>query len=248
MFCKNEDLSGMKFGRWTVGTLAQAGTKRMWHCVCDCGTARAVNAQMLKSGRSQSCGCLQKELVASRSRTHGHSGKPGFNNWMEMKDRCFNPNNNCYKYYGALGVTVCDDIMDFEDFIAAIGPWPGTEYSIGRLDNDLPYTASNIRWETKAQQARNRTMQSSNKSGITGVHLSADVMGGVEYQRWVGKYTTLDGKQKKKSFSVIKHGFDEAKRLAVEFREAGMELLREQGADYGEKHGLPRGVNNDKIE
>jgi hypothetical protein len=244
MFCKNEDLSGMKFGRWTATTLAQAGTTRLWNCICECGTKRPVNAQRLKNGTSKSCGCLQKELVAARSKTHGHSRKDGYSNWMEMKDRCYNEDSPCYKYYGAVGVYVADDVMDYEDFIKAIGPKPSKDHSVGRLDNSKPYCADNIRWETKAQQARNRTMISSNTSGITGVYLDKNVVDGVVYGRWVAKYTDLTGKQVKKSFSVLKYGYEEAFALAVDFRNNGIRLLQELGADYGAKHGMKR----EKIE
>jgi hypothetical protein len=240
MFCKNEDLSGQKFGRWLVVNLAQAGSKRKWNCVCDCGTSRGVLAQALKRGTSTSCGCFQKEKLAERSITHGLTKFPGYSNFLEMHDRCYNAESQAYKYYGAVGVYVEKDIWEFDDFIKAIGPKPSDEHSIGRIDNSLPYRADNIRWETKAQQARNRWMISSNKSGVTGVHLSEDVVDGVTYQRWIGKYTNLDGKQKKKSFSVKKFGFEAAKTLATEFRENGIKSLQALGADYGEKHGLPR--------
>lgn len=66
-----EDLSGLRFGRWTVlyrapNRVSKSGKTRsiMWHCRCDCGREKDVGARALKTGMSMSCGCLQKERVS----------------------------------------------------------------------------------------------------------------------------------------------------------------------------------------
>ena len=62
-----EDLSGKKFGRWTVLYLTDKKTKkkeRLWHCRCECGNEKDVATYFLTSGQSKSCGCLQKESAA----------------------------------------------------------------------------------------------------------------------------------------------------------------------------------------
>lgn len=55
---KPKDLTGKKFGRWTV---LEIGTKKnnhiRWLCKCDCGTIRLVVAESLVRGLSKSCGC-----------------------------------------------------------------------------------------------------------------------------------------------------------------------------------------------
>lgn len=58
------DIAGQHFGRWTVLDEFQhtAGGTR-WKCRCDCGTERFVLARNLKSGKSLSCGCLNRERV-----------------------------------------------------------------------------------------------------------------------------------------------------------------------------------------
>jgi len=57
------DLSGQKFGRLIV--LEEAGCDKldnvMWKCRCDCGTIKTIRGDSLRSGHTQSCGCLQKE-------------------------------------------------------------------------------------------------------------------------------------------------------------------------------------------
>lgn len=53
-----QDLTGKRFGRWTV--LSYAGNRK-WTCVCDCGNIGEVYTGNLNNGSSQSCGCIQKE-------------------------------------------------------------------------------------------------------------------------------------------------------------------------------------------
>ena len=56
-----KDLTGMKFGKWTV--IYKANPKNgatVWHCKCDCGTEKDVLGRSLTNGLSTSCGCLKR--------------------------------------------------------------------------------------------------------------------------------------------------------------------------------------------
>ena len=63
------DLTGKKFGRWTVlyrgdtRSTPSGQSKTVWHCRCECGEEKDVDACNLTSGASQSCGCLQKDSI-----------------------------------------------------------------------------------------------------------------------------------------------------------------------------------------
>lgn len=60
-----QDLTGRKFGLWTVLKRAETrhyrggGQAVCWLCRCECGTVKSVPGRDLKSGASQSCGCLR---------------------------------------------------------------------------------------------------------------------------------------------------------------------------------------------
>lgn len=57
-----EDLTGQKFGKWTVLERgSNQGKTTCWVCKCDCGTIKEVRSSSLKDGISKSCGCLDKE-------------------------------------------------------------------------------------------------------------------------------------------------------------------------------------------
>ena len=65
---KQRNLTGERFGRWLVHGPGQdkvypSGRRNAyWACECDCGTKRNVCGQVLKTGDSKSCGCLQLEM------------------------------------------------------------------------------------------------------------------------------------------------------------------------------------------
>ncbi len=62
------DLSGETFGRWTV--LERANRNEQGHfyywCLCECGFKGRIIGYSLKSGKSKSCGCLQREISAEK--------------------------------------------------------------------------------------------------------------------------------------------------------------------------------------
>ena len=61
------DLTGQKFGRWTVLEFdANKNRQTFWKCRCECGNEKSVNGAKLKNGESKSCGCLSKESKTQR--------------------------------------------------------------------------------------------------------------------------------------------------------------------------------------
>lgn len=72
-----------------------------------------------------------------------------------------------------------------------------------------------------------------NRTGVTVVSISSR-----KRQTYVtATYVGLIGKNISKYFSVDKYGYDEAFRLACEWRKQKIAELNEQGAGYTERHG-----------
>lgn len=89
--------------------------------------------------------------------TERQTYKSEYGAWINAKHRCCNPNHKDYGNYGARGIRVCDEwLSSFSAFLDHIGPKPGNDYSLDRLDNDRGYYPSNVAWRTRSEQQLNR--------------------------------------------------------------------------------------------
>ena len=162
------DLVGEKYGRLTVVEFDRLQNhKTYWKCVCDCGLTVIATGNNLRSGNTQSCGCLHREKVADIGRRNAGHGESHNNRtrlytiWCGMRQRCNNPNRAAYKLYGGKGVKLCDEWNDyskFREWAYANGceePKPGQSkgdmMSIDRVDPDKAYSPDNCRWVSLRQ-------------------------------------------------------------------------------------------------
>lgn len=89
-------------------------------------------------------------------RSHGMCTTPAYKNWFGMKARCTDPNHTGYPWYGARGITVCQEWRDsFEAFLRDVGERPSRQHTLDRIDNARGYEPGNVRWATRAEQMRN---------------------------------------------------------------------------------------------
>lgn len=151
------DLTGQKFGKLVVLERAENDKYNhiKWKCKCECMNVCYVTTSNLKNGRTNSCGCLKKE---GNHKTHRKSNTRLYKIWRNMKDRCYNPNNPNYRFYGLEGKTVCDEwLHDFQVFYDwAMAHGYRDDLTIDRIDGTKGYFPDNCRWATRADQVNNR--------------------------------------------------------------------------------------------
>ena len=162
------DLRGQRFGRLVVverAEKAKCGATR-WHCRCDCGKHVVVQYSNLKNGFTQSCGCLNVENLIKRNYKHGGDCRPRaellYRVWRGMIGRCNDPKNISFKDYGAKGVSICHEWMEYGIFrewalkngydeSAARG-----KCTIDRIDTFGNYEPGNCRWVSMKIQNSNK--------------------------------------------------------------------------------------------
>lgn len=160
-----KDITGKRFGRLTV--IRRFGTSRQglatWLCQCDCGRECVIGGSHLRKGNTRSCGCFHDESARKRRTTHGMSGTRLYAVWKTMIQRCSNPNCDDYKYYGARGISVCEEwrnsFLDFYTWASANGYDENALYqecTIDRIDNDKGYSPNNCRFVSQMVQIQNR--------------------------------------------------------------------------------------------
>jgi len=174
------DLTDHTYGRLTVLREVDPPVyPRKWHCRCECGTEKVITGASLRNGKTQSCGCLNKEILSAKGTVHGAHGTRLYSIWHNMRQRCNNPNRKTYAYYGALGITVCPEWNTFAPF-KAWAESSGYEdgLTLDRRDGSQGYSPENCRWVTHTVQSRNQKKRRTNTTGHTGVH----------YLKHLGKY------------------------------------------------------------
>lgn len=170
----SQDLTGNKFGRWTVVKFAHRkvyknGTgHNFWECKCECQleTVKTVNGPSLLNGDSTSCGCVKLERIKEANTTHGLTVNgeihPIIAAHRNMMARCYNEGVESYDTHGARGIRVQEVWHDVNNFIADMLPsWgnglspDGKKLTLDRIDNNSDYGPGLCKWSTHIEQQNN---------------------------------------------------------------------------------------------
>lgn len=158
------NLIGLRAGRLTVTHFVEmTKSGALWRCSCDCGgESLRITSQLRRNYKNLGCKMCETERRSQwvNLRTHGMcaGGKTKlYNVWKGMKSRCRDERNTSWKYYGAMGVTVC---KEWQDSYPAFHAWSmenGYEegLTIDRIDPYGNYEPDNCRWTTWKVQMNN---------------------------------------------------------------------------------------------
>ena len=154
------DLTNQRFGRLVVLRRADcANGHARWHCQCDCGGQTVVESYPLRRAKVVSCGCANRDRVASLNLSHGEASQetPEYRAWASMLSRCTNPSHKSFANYGGRGIGACRRWLEsYRAFLEDMGRRPTPKHSIDRINNDGDYEPGNCRWATATTQQNNR--------------------------------------------------------------------------------------------
>lgn len=149
-------LTGLKFNNLTVLSRDSANAlgKPHWHCACACGNAVIVSSVNLKKGQ---LGCGNNcALIGDRVDGWAISDKSapdyirkGYKSWADQNQRCTNPKDPRYQWWGAKGIRVEYSALEFVTWFAA--EWkkkgPFKRANCSRKNHSRNYCLDNITLE-----------------------------------------------------------------------------------------------------
>ena len=156
---KREKMIGRKVGNSTVVAVEEAARmpsgnfRYTYRLLCACGNEFTLSRNAI-GGAAEPCVICRAKNAPEKTTEH-----PLYKTWQSMHARCYQPSCDSYKIYGARGVTVCTEWSGrggFLTFIRDVGERPTPTHSLDRINNDIGYTSSNVRWATPLEQAQNR--------------------------------------------------------------------------------------------
>jgi len=206
------DITGEKFGKLTAIREVGRGkwNKRRYLCSCDCGKAKLVTFDHLRSGSSKSCGCVAAKKASERLTKHGMHNTKVYGAWHNIKARCNKPNNKHYHNYGGRGIKMCVEWEEsFEAFYADMGDPPSSSHSVERVDNNKGYEPSNCKWATPIEQAVNKNFKTRDLPlGVTVRKNRYNV--NIKYnqkQHWLGTFDTPEEASTWRDAYIIANGW-----------------------------------------
>lgn len=199
---------------------------------CKCGHEFKAHTTVIFRETTKYCRKCQN-ITEEYADIGGVRNHPAYNILDGMKHRCYNKESESYKYYGAIGVTICDEwlhsYIKFCLWADSNGFKPGM--TIDRLDVNLGYSPDNCRWVSKTDQRENRHTQHNNTSGFTGV----------SFFKKLGKfesYYTYDNVKYRCGY------FD----TALEAHEAREKQLREKQINYNRQGKINETIHSRQFE
>ncbi len=119
-----------------------------------CGGCGKEFEKIFAAKRYKSCGCRRGLNIV----THGLTNTKLYHTWEGMVQRCTNKRSDNFKYYGGVGIKVCDDWKNsFESFLRwALNNNFEEHLQIDRIDPDNGYSPQNCQFTTVTENIRRR--------------------------------------------------------------------------------------------
>ncbi|WP_252431419.1 AP2 domain-containing protein [Peribacillus butanolivorans] len=142
-----------------------------------------------------------------------------YNIWSKMIQRCNNPNTTEYINYGGRGIKVTDRWLTheyfmedmFESYLEHVAEYGELDTTIDRINNEGGYDPVNCKWSTRLEQVRNRRKNSTNKSGVSGVHWDS------RSNRWLAGITVNGNRIRLGSYKELELAAEARKQAELDY-------------------------------
>ena len=193
----SNSLIGLTYGALTVIAKAddyivpstQQRMKR-WLCKCECGNIKAIRqSDLTRKNRYVSCGCKRKETSSQKNKQHNTynlSGEYGIGYTSKGEEFYFDQEDydliKDYCWYitskGYVSTTINKRTIKFHRLL-----FPDSQQIDHRNHKKNDNRKCNLREVTNTQNCINRSLQSNNTSGVTGVYWNK------QSNKWVASIT-----------------------------------------------------------
>lgn len=166
---------GQKYGVLTIlEKLPNKNGAIVYLVRCECGNEKVVYKTNLLKWENKKCAC-------GRRYKGGYTKSPLYSVWFSMIRRCNDKNAIGYKWYGAKGISVCEEwqnqygYVNFYNWAISNGykeekrPSGKNNLTLDRIDPNKGYCPNNCRWVDYTTQLTNIKRLCTNKSGYIGV-------------------------------------------------------------------------------
>ena len=173
-------MTGQEFGFWKV--MYKSGSEHsgaIWRCRCKCGVEKDVRGADLRNGHSTSCGCNWKNLFSAKRKKFNNydlSGTYGIGftlkgkefyfdleDYEKIKSYCWCISNGGYiTSRNDDGKTILLHKLILDDM--------DNNFDVDHIGhNKRDCRKANLRFVTRSQNNRNKSIQRNNTSGVPGV-------------------------------------------------------------------------------
>ena len=158
-----DEIIGERYGKLKIEKFLYKNDKHVpiVQYKCDCGNTYVGNYYRLRRGYTKSCGCYRSEYVSSKNKKHGLSKCEIYPIWKSIKQRCYNDKCKDFKYYGNVGITMCDTWKEsfvnfyndmYSDYKAHCRIYGRHNTSLDRINPNGNYSKDNCMWSTWKEQ------------------------------------------------------------------------------------------------
>jgi len=203
---RSNDITGKKFGSLLAIKPSHKKTNTLyWLFKCDCGNDHIARGNIVvhasKKGDAElpSCGCIEMKRKTKHGYRTARNTHPAYMAYRGIMNRCYVKSDVGYKWYGGIGVTICDEWKDNPKAFCKWAISNGWKKGL-HIDKDIlcemngirphVYSPDTCQWVTAKENVGFATNRD-NYGKHPNVKLSHDCVAEIVYKYFSGKNTNI---------------------------------------------------------